>query len=111
MLFIGIAFAYSLYKAKKNVDDFAVIKWDAEEETVFVEYGNHLIPFLVSQLPAWNALPNTEKFAMLDLLKKQVKQGKLTTIKENGLTKFVGITEKGKDIKFHAKKRTDEWKN
>jgi uncharacterized membrane protein len=113
---IGIAVSllvifYPIYRNRKQVSELAEKKWEEEDKTIFVPYGNHLIPILQSQSPQWTAMSDDEKWWMLNHLKAEVKGGRLSVEKENGITRFVGITHKAKDIKHRQKQRTEGWKS
>lgn len=99
-----------IYLNRKKVSEVAEKKWEEEDKTVYVRYGNFDIPMLQSQVVKWEKMVPDEKWWMLGELKKQVKAKKLTTEVTDGITKFVGITDKGKDIKRRQKERTEGWK-
>ena len=99
-----------IYLQRKKVSEVAEKKWEQEDLTVYVRYGHFDIPMLQSQVVRWEKMTPDEKWWLLCQLKEQVKAKKLTTEVTDGITKFVGITEKGKDIKHRQKERTDGWK-
>jgi hypothetical protein len=110
VVLIGV-FIYPIYKNKKITSALAEEKWEEEDKTIFVRYGNFDIPILHSQLTKWNAMSNNEKWWMLSNLQAEVKSGKLTTERIGNITRFIGITNKAKDIKHRQKQRTEGWKN
>lgn len=101
---------YPIYKTRKKISEVAEQKWEEEDLTVYVEYGKHEIPILKSQVGKWEQMTNDEKWWMLSHLKEEVRGKRLIIEKVNGLTRFVGITEKAKDIKHRQKERTEAWK-
>lgn len=107
---IIFGYFYKLYKQRKKVSEVAEEKWEEEDKTIYVVYGNYEIPILQSQMPKWEAMTPDEKWWMLTHLKEEVKGKRLTTEKVGGITRFVGITAKAKDIQHRQKQRTEGWK-
>lgn len=102
---------YMAWAQRRKVSKIAEKKWEEEDKTIYVRYGNFDIPILQSQLQTWNNMHPNEKWGVLEHLKEEVKGGRLTVEKTDGITKFVGITAKAKDIKHRQKQRTEGWKN
>lgn len=104
-----------IYWHRKKLSEAAEKKWQVEDEeadtTIYVRYGNYDIPILKSQQKLWDKMHDKEKWGLFQHLQHEVKGGRLTVEKSNGITKFLGITEKGKTIKHNQKQRTkEEWK-
>jgi uncharacterized membrane protein len=109
-LLIPTTLLFLAIRHRKKTSAIAEEKWEEEDKTVFVPYGNYLIPMLKSQTAKWTAMSDDEKWWMLGHLQKEAKEGRIATEKENGITRFVGITNKAKDIKHRQKQRTEGWK-
>lgn len=107
---VATTIIYGFWKHKTKISQVAEKKWETEDETIYVDYGNYKIPLRQSELPRWLLMTDKEKWYIRTTLDNACKQGKLKKIKEGTQYKYI-LTEKAKDIKHRMNQRENGYKD